>query len=77
VTWPAGSSGKFRAVGTQETRRRARSQARRLCWPLAAVEAKETNRAALIASQEKMKVLMGATILGDEMASGKNIQGVA
>jgi hypothetical protein len=42
------------------------------------IAAKETNRTALVASQEKMKTALGATILpGQQMASGQNIQGVA
>jgi len=42
------------------------------------IEAKETNRAALVASQEKMKALLGATIFpGQQMVSGKNIDGIA
>lgn len=42
------------------------------------IEAKETNRDALVASQEKMKTLLGATILpGQQMVSGTNIQGIA
>ena len=42
------------------------------------VEAKETNRIALAASQEKMKTVLGATIQpGQQMAAGQNIQGIA
>ena len=42
------------------------------------IEAKETNRTALDASQHKMKHELGATILpGQQMVAGKNIQGVA
>ena len=42
------------------------------------IEAKETNRTALAASQEKMKTLPGATVLpGQQMVAGKNIQGIA
>jgi hypothetical protein len=41
------------------------------------IEAKETNRAALAASQEKMKAL-GATIFpGQQIVEGKNIRGIA
>jgi hypothetical protein len=42
------------------------------------IEAKETNRTALIASQEKMKTLLGATIFpGQQLVAGTNIQGIA
>jgi len=41
------------------------------------VEAKDTNQSVLIASQERMKVLLGATILGQRPLAGKNIQGIA
>lgn len=42
------------------------------------IEAKETNRTALVASQEKMKTVLGATILpGQRMVAGQSIQGIA
>jgi hypothetical protein len=42
------------------------------------IEAKETNRSALVASQDKMKTLLGARVLpGQQMVSGQNIQGIA
>jgi hypothetical protein len=42
------------------------------------IEAKETTRMALDASQEKMKNALGATILpGRQMVSGQNIDGIA
>jgi hypothetical protein len=42
------------------------------------IEAKENNRAALVASQEKMRGMPGATIFpGQQMVAGQNIQGIA